>query len=132
MVTPNAHSEIYQWTDENGKVHFADKPSAEHSSEVVEVQINTYESVSIDTSVFDTGKKVIMYSASWCGVCKEAKRYFKQKGIRFKEYDVEKSAKGKAEYRKLNAKGVPVILVGRQRMNGFNVDSFEELYRGKQ
>jgi glutaredoxin len=128
-ASPNAQSEIYRWTDENGKVHFSDKPSVEHSSKTVEVRINTYQSVAIETSTFDVGKKVVMYSASWCGVCEKAKSYFKRKGIQFTEYDVEKSAKGRSEYKKLKAKGVPVILVGKERMNGFSIERFERLYR---
>jgi glutaredoxin len=129
VVVSGAQSEIYRWTDENGKVHFSDQPSREHRTEAVEVQVNTYESVSIDTSAFDTGKKVVMYSASWCGVCKKAKRYFKENDIKFTEYDIEKSAKGRSDYRKLNTKGVPVILVGNERMNGFDVEAFKELYQ---
>lgn len=124
-----AWSEIYRWTDANGKVHFADKPSVEHSSKTVKLRINTYESVSYKTSSVDVGHKVVMYSASWCGVCKRAKRYFQKQGIPFAEYDVEKSSKGKSEYRKLGARGVPVILVGNKRMDGFSVEGFEGLYR---
>lgn len=129
LAALGAQSEIYRWTDENGKVHFSDQPSVEHTTEPVEVRVNTYESVSIDTSVLNSGKKVVMYSASWCGVCKKAKRYFKQNKIKFTEYDIEKSAKGRSDYRKLNAGGVPVILVGQERMNGFNIEEFEELYQ---
>ena len=124
-----AWSEIYRWTDANGKVHFADKPSVEHSSKTVKLRVNTYESVSYKTSSVDVGRKVVMYSASWCGVCKRAKRYFQKQGIPFAEYDVEKSSKGKSEYRKLGARGVPVILVGNKRMDGFSVEGFEGLYR---
>ena len=124
-----AVSEIYRWVDENGKVHFSDKPSRAHSSETLKLRINTYEGVTYDHSIFDVGERVIMYSASWCGACKQARRYFQEKGIRFTEYDVERSAKGRLEYRKLGAKGVPVILVDDQRMNGFSVQGFEKLYR---
>ncbi len=62
-------------------------------------------------------------------VLSEIYRWVDEKGIKYKEYDVEKSAKGKSEYRRLGAKGVPVILVGKRRMNGFSVDGFEKLYR---
>jgi glutaredoxin len=122
-------SEIYRWVDESGETFFSDKPSITHPSEEVKLRINTYEGVTYDESSFDVGKKIVMYSTSWCGVCKKARRHFKKKAIDFTEYDVETSAKGKSEYKKLGAKGVPVILIGNQRMNGFSVDSFEKLYR---
>ncbi len=123
-----SYAEIYKWIDESGKVHFSDKPSRDHTSEAIEVRINSYESVSYDSSSFDVGKKVVMYSASWCGYCTKARNHFKDEGIRFTEYDIEKTAKGKSDYKRLNAKGVPVILVGNKRMNGFSVSGFDKLY----
>lgn len=63
-----------------------------------------------------------MLSTTWCGVCKQARAWLSQKGIPFDEYDVERSETGKAEYRRLGGKGVPIILVGNQRMNGFSAD----------
>ncbi|WP_078120890.1 glutaredoxin domain-containing protein [Thiosocius teredinicola] len=128
LVTSAAPADIYRWTDANGKVHFTDKPPVDQQTEKVEVRVNTYESVSYDTSIFDTGKKVVLYSASWCGYCKKAKQYFRSNNIAFTEYDIEKSAKAKREYDRLGARGVPVILVGKQRMNGFSEKGFERLY----
>jgi glutaredoxin len=129
VVAGNATPEIYRWVDETGRASFSDVPSSEHASETVKLRINTYESVSYDLSAVDTGKKVVMYSASWCGVCIKARRYFEENGIGFTEYDVEKSAKGKSDYRKMQAKGVPVILIGKQRMNGFSIEGFKRLYQ---
>jgi glutaredoxin len=69
-----------------------------------------------------------MYSASWCGVCDRARRYFRAHAIAFREYDVETTAKGRLDYRRLRATGVPVILVGEKRLDGFSERSFERLY----
>ena len=127
-----ATAELYRWTDENGKVHYSDRPARDQASEEVKTRISTYESVSYSNSDLGASKEVILYSASWCGHCKKAKRYFEANGIAYKEYDVEKSQKGKADYRKLNAKGVPVILVGNKRMNGFSESGFNQLYQRAQ
>jgi glutaredoxin len=70
-----------------------------------------------------------MLSASWCGTCKKAKQYFRRNGIPFREYDIENSSRGKRLYEQLGATGVPVILVGKQRMNGFSEAGFERLIR---
>ena len=35
-------------------------------------------------------------------------------------WDVDESSKGKRDFKKLNGKGVPIFLVGDQRMNGFS------------
>ncbi len=99
-------------------------------------EINTYEGVSVvDTretaSDEDNGvkaKKVVMYSAPWCGVCKRARLFFKSRGIHFRELDIERSTMARRELERMNARGVPVILVGGKRMNGFSEQRFMELY----
>ncbi|MFT5419606.1 MAG: glutaredoxin-like YruB-family protein [Candidatus Endobugula sp.] len=69
-----------------------------------------------------------MYSTAWCGYCKKARKYFTSKGIAFIEYDIEKNARAKRDYDALGGKGVPVILVGKKRMNGFSPQGFDRLY----
>lgn len=54
--------------------------------------------------------KIIIYSTSWCGFCKQAKQYFKSKKLDFKDYDVEKDSKAADEMiKKSKQYGVPVI-----------------------
>ena len=130
-----AASEIHMWKDEHGRTHFGDKPPATAESQVIEVKINTYESPSIekyDRSLSSGSKKVVMYSTTWCGVCVKAKNYFKENNIAFSEYDVEKSSKGKRDYKKLDGRGVPIILVGDNRLNGFSASRFEQIYNNRQ
>jgi len=72
IVAGTGSAEIYRWVDSAGKVHFSDQPSEEHRSESLELKINTFESVTYESLNFvmpeaRTNKKVIMYSASWCG-----------------------------------------------------------------
>lgn len=133
MATP-ASAEIYKWTDENGLVHYSDsKPEHQEVTEI-EVPVSTYEGVSYgsvnhDRAAVDAGKKVVIFSATWCGSCKKAKQYFRRKGIPFTEYDIERTNKAKRLYKNLGATGVPVILVGNKRMNGFTEAGFEHIYR---
>jgi glutaredoxin len=63
---------------------------------------------------------VVLYTTQRCGYCKKAKQFLRQSNINYTEYDVETSNKGKRDYKKLSGKGVPIILVGDQRMNGFS------------
>ena len=125
--------EIFKWVDENGKTHFSDSRPERGTAETVHLRINTYATPEISSAADPAAgsrDRVVMYSASWCGVCKEARNYFRRMRIPFTEYDVETSAKGKREFKKLGAKGVPVILLRDKRMNGFSVDSFERLRGG--
>lgn len=137
LVSAIANAEIYKWTDAAGRQHFSDKPPPALDVEKVHLgPVNTFQGVSI---VEDDGmtrgaapgwksRKVVMYSASWCGVCQQAKRFFKERGIAFKERDIEKNRMARTEFDRLNGRGVPLILVGGKRMNGFSAQSFMKLY----
>ncbi|MCG7969099.1 MAG: DUF4124 domain-containing protein, partial [Candidatus Thiodiazotropha taylori] len=96
-----AEAEIFKWTDEHGKVHFTDKPPADADASEVKLKINTIKSVSYDRSIFNFGRKVVIYSTEWCGYCEKAKRYFKRKKIKYTEYDIEKSSRAKRQYKKM-------------------------------
>ncbi|MCU7838810.1 MAG: DUF4124 domain-containing protein [Candidatus Thiodiazotropha sp. (ex Troendleina suluensis)] len=122
---------IYRWRDEDGKVHFGDRQPAYVESESVTVKPNVYHSPSIEKLSHGSASNegVVMYSAKWCGYCKKARKYFKSHSIAYEEYDVESSAKGKRDYKKLGASGIPIILVGTRRLNGFSEASFRNIYR---
>lgn len=117
--------------DKDGNIQFTDKkPPKNASAETVKLKINTVKTPSISNNALGINDKIIMYSATWCGVCKTAKKYFKNQGIPFQEYDVENSAKGRKDFKRLRGRGVPIILIGKQRMDGFDRSYFERLYEG--
>ena len=142
-------AEVYKWTDENGRTHFGDQPPLNQLSEGIDLgEISTYTSAKIvendvqanennnavtekkhSAKKYSGRKKVVMYSAAWCGICTKAKKYFRKNKIAYKEYDIDTSKKGRRDFKKLKASGVPVILVGKKRLNGFNIKKFETLYR---
>ena len=84
LVAGPVSAEIYKWTDEKGYIHYSDKKP--ENQEVTELKFEI---------------------ATWCSVCKKAKRKYKQ----------------------LGATGVPVIIVGRKRMNGFSEAGFKRIYK---
>lgn len=142
-----SHGEVYKWVDAQGRVHYGDKPPASAKAEDIsdKIIINSFEGTEVTANEFfdaveetraeearNRPKRVVMYSTVWCGVCKKAKRYFQKNRIPFKEYDVEKSEKGKKDYAQMQGRGVPIILVGKTRMNGFSAQRFEQMYRGPQ
>jgi len=127
-----ATAEIYKWTDESGRVHFGDSPSDETTAEQVSVEVNSYKNVTYENIEFykeASSKRVIMYSTSWCGYCKKARSYFKNNDINYVEYDIERNERAKQEYDSLGGTVIPVILVGKKRMNGFNVAGFKGIYK---
>lgn len=130
LLSVNSAAEIYKWVDENGRTHYGDsnnKP-ANKTVEKIDIKLNTYKNTSFETTDIFT-EKVIMYSATWCGYCKKARRYFVANQIPFVEYNVDKDRRAKRRYQKLGANGVPVILYKGKRMNGFSETGFRHFYK---
>jgi len=123
-----ANAEVYKWVDANGKVYFSDQKPESTRVEVIKLDVVTYTQVTFAGSNADVGVEVVMYSTAWCGYCKKARKYFKANNISFTEYDIEKDARAKKRHREMGARGVPVILVGKKRMNGFSEQGFERIY----
>ena len=64
---------------------------------------------------------------SHCPHCEMAKQYLDQKNIVYRLVDV-KSPAGQKEFAKTGYRGVPVLKVGDQFLNGFNVKAFLKLF----
>ena len=78
---------------------------------------------------------VVMFSAEWCGACKQAAKWLKANRISYRERDVEKDPKAlqdlKAAARRAGMTAqsiggsVPVFVVGTEVMKGFSPDAIE-------
>ena len=66
-------------------------------------------------------KDVKVYTLPTWPHCKTAKEYLSQKGITYQEFDVGKDKEAAKEMMRLsNARSVPVILVGKEVIVGFD------------
>ena len=149
VSTEVSAGEIYKWVDEQGRVQFSDTApeagtQAEAEKVIIRPDINTVKGADVSVSDYlqtvqekrqeaekleaERQKPVVMYSTTWCGVCKRARKYFVANNIPFSEYDIEKSERGRKDYANLNGRGVPVILVGKKRMDGFSLARFKQMY----
>jgi glutaredoxin len=70
-----------------------------------------------------------MYSTSWCGYCKKARKYFQANNIPFVEYDIEKNSRAKKRFDRAGGKGVPLILYKGKRLSGFSESGFNRIYQ---
>ena len=129
-------AEIYKTIDEKGRVVFSDKPSQEAQEVNVDTSVNNANGLSdsayskaseIKSKKPVKQKSVVMYSTSWCGYCTKARNHMQSKGIKFKEYDIEKSASAKSKYKKLGGSGVPFFDIGGQTMGGYNPSKLEAM-----
>tara|TARA_R110000787_G_scaffold72326_2_gene161314 strand:+ start:700 stop:930 length:231 start_codon:yes stop_codon:yes gene_type:complete len=73
-------------------------------------------------------KRIILYTMSNCPHCQTAKRYLETQNIAFRLCNIKTSA-GQKEFAKLNLRGVPVLKIGDQILNGFNIKNFNQLYQ---
>lgn len=121
-----ADTQLYKYTDEQGRIHYTDRPPVDRQAETLDIRIKSYKG---PVRVMDyaamlapdkADSRVNIYTTDWCGVCKKAKRYLDSQQIRYTEHDIEKSQKAKREFDRLGGKGLPVIVVGRQKMHGFS------------
>lgn len=73
-------------------------------------------------------KDLILYSATWCGYCKKAKSYLAAKGISYREIDIDTNY-GKAAFAEVRGgRGVPLMLSGTKRMQGFSTDGYDAFF----
>lgn len=134
-------ADLYQWTDENGVKHFSNTPPAGNTENMRQMKeydgggrqdvdrlqktIDLYNSdPTQDTTDRIQNKKVsptvVMYTTPTCGYCHRAKAYFNEHGIRFTEHDITRSKQARKAFNTLNGRGVPLIVIGDQRIAGFN------------
>lgn len=65
--------------------------------------------------------RVIVFSTPTCSFCTMAKKYFHEKGIKFKDVDVSKDpAAARDMVRRSGQQGVPVIDIGGKIVVGFD------------
>lgn len=78
-------------------------------------------------------KLVVVYTTSWCGVCKRTKAFLTSQGVPFVERDVERDEgaeeelAAKAAARGLRPQGVPVVDVAGELMMGFDQEALTAL-----
>jgi glutaredoxin len=128
--------ELYKWTDKDGKIHYSDRQPPELKAEKLDIKIQSFTGPPVVTDWQEVlaakpeKQQVTIYTTEWCGICKRAKAHMQKNKIAYKEFDIEKNATGQRDYNKLNGNGVPIILVGKQRMDGFSPERFDQLLSG--
>jgi len=75
-----------------------------------------------------TQPKVLMFSTPTCTYCNVAKRYFREKKIRFRDVDVSRNSKAAADMqRRTGQTGVPVIMINNRPVVGFDKPKINQL-----
>ncbi|MGL1956832.1 MAG: glutaredoxin family protein [Colwellia sp.] len=74
-------------------------------------------------------KRIVLYSMEKCPHCKTAKCYLDEKKIPYRLCNV-KTGKGQKEFSATGMRGVPVLKIGDQLLNGFSIQSFNKIFQG--
>lgn len=122
---------VYRWVDANGRIQYTtEKPPAGAQATTVQGRVS-----SVGGNAAPAARPVVakapvkMYATDWCPYCRKAREFFASRGIAYTELDIEKSQAAMAEYRAIGGRGVPVILVGDARMNGFSEPRLAEMLK---
>lgn len=122
-----AFAGVYKWTDAQGRIQYSDSPPA--TAKTTQLKLQSFTGPVQVSQAIGADSGVTIYTTKWCGVCQRAKSFFKQNGVPFREWDVEKSDYAAAKFKQLGGSGVPVITVGSEKMMGFDANRFMALWK---
>jgi len=72
--------------------------------------------------------KVIVFSTPTCSFCNAAKKYFREKGVKYTDIDVSRDqAAARDMVRRSGQMGVPVIDIGGRIVVGFNRPQIDQM-----
>lgn len=126
----------YKYINERGQVQVAarleDIPESQRSTASIFERVNPPARPSAEPGddVRDVSNaEVTIFSTQSCGYCRAAIAYFEKQGIPYDNRDVESDAEASAEYLEITGgrRGVPVIVVGEQWMQGWSREHFDSL-----
>lgn len=143
-----SEAEMYQWIADDGSVTFKDTPPpASKKRKKVKVYNDSDfapapppqsasaghsgKSTARSSASTATAKKerfsgtVEIYVTDWCGYCKQALSYMSSNGIPFVAYNIEKDSNAKQRHKELGGRGVPLIIIGSNKMSGFSEQNLE-------
>jgi glutaredoxin-like YruB-family protein len=148
-----AVAEMYRWVEEDGSIVFKDTPPPKPTkSRKVKAYsdgdfapsppVQPAPSTPRSSSYADpaprpaTAKQVRfngtveIYVTDWCGYCKKAISYLRERGIPFNAHDIEKDPAARQRHKELGGRGVPLIIIGANRMSGFSAEVLERYLNG--
>lgn len=97
---------------------------------VVGVYIMNYrpdiETIECNAELLASKPDVIMLGTWWCPYCADARQYFHENEIHYCEYDIEQTEEGKKMYEEIDGRGIPVLLIGKYKLSGFDQRSIDK------
>jgi glutaredoxin len=129
-----AQTNVYRWTDKDGKVHFSDTPPPEEVKGVTEKRMGAGSpddlQVPFATQLAAKRNPVTLFVTGDCGTpCDQARSLLARRGIPFSQRDARASQAEMDELRKQSADlEVPVLTVGQAKVKGFDEDTWNAAF----
>ena len=79
--------------------------------------------------ILNSKPEVIMLGTWWCPYCYQARRYLADNNISYCEYDIERSAEGEKLFSDINGQAIPVLLIDKYIISGFEETQLERVLR---
>ncbi len=64
--------------------------------------------------------RITVYTTDRCAHCRDLKTFLSRHRLGFREANISRDRRAQKEFEQLGARGVPLILVGERRLNGFD------------
>lgn len=65
------------------------------------------------------GQPVVMYATTTCPYCAKTRKLFAEKGVRYTEYQIDKSQDANKDFLAKGGIGVPLLYIGDRRIDGY-------------
>ena len=100
-----------------------------HKPQQQTVSTQTYAELVKANQTAASGREVIhLYTATWCGYCKHLKESLDASGVSYMDHDVENSEEGKRYFESHRFNGVPITVVGKETVEGYDADRLEAVF----
>jgi glutaredoxin len=134
---------LYKSVDSDGKVTFSDRPPTTGkvvktfaelpSTPIPESVLRARQELQKSPQVQQPAPQpqrtgVHLYSAQWCGYCRQAKAYLAEKNIPYQDHDIDTSSGNVAFTQAGGGGGIPLIVWQGQKVRGFSREGYDALF----
>jgi len=137
---------LYKSTGPDGKTIYSDRPpSNAKEAKTLTFQNGPASPLSAETLAYveqlrksadarasaPPPRETVLFSATWCGYCKQAKAYLASKQVAYSEFDID-TKDGLLAFARAGGKGgVPLLVVDGKSVAGFSVPSYDAIFASR-
>ena len=122
-----AQTNVYKWTDKDGKVHFSDVPPDDKDATQKTMGGGDPENAQLPYAAQVAAQRypVTIFAAANCDDCDKGRKLLETRGVPYTERDAQASAADQDALKKLvGALYVPALAIGDKALKGFREDEW--------